>query len=318
MCASFFLDPMRTTHLLLVVAAVLAGVLAVRIHRESPPQGRTQPIGKAILPALPQPTNAPPETFVEVYPTPPPPPPPVVLPKRQPGRQLNPTREEVQAIMARLRRGPDQEPEFSKLHAQLMTLDYRDYPEEYATIIGDRGWLNYIWADRIREFHANDDPEFLQAVLTYFHREQPRLRPPSRYFDFIDFFAHMTNSPALAPPLIKGLESPDYRAVSATAFALSLLPSPESAKALVEHAKQHGPPPANLPEDAAQTFVHQEVARLRNPALIPYFEEQLAATKDESLRLHLKFAILASRENLPAFPTDEAWKAMWKKVEAWK
>lgn len=54
----------------------------------------------------------------------------MVLPKHQPGRKLNPTHEEVRAIMARARRGPEQEPEFSKLHAQLMPLDYRDYLED--------------------------------------------------------------------------------------------------------------------------------------------------------------------------------------------
>lgn len=309
---------MKRTQLLLALGAILIVACVVLFYQGTEPEARPEPDHPPAQRTVVAPMNASAEVSVEVRPPPPAPPPPAVLPARQPRRSLNPTRAEVQAIMARMRRGPEQEPEWEKLNYALIALDFRDYPEEFAEMIGGPGYFFYVWDGLKRKLHANDDPDFLQAVLDFFHREQARLKPPTRYFDFIQFFAHMTNSPALVPPLIKGLESPDYRAVSATAFALSLLPSPESAKALVEHAKRQGPPPANLPEDSHETYVHQEIARLRSLALIPYFEEQLAAAKDEHLRQHLKFAILASRANLPAFPTEEAWKGTWKKVEEWK
>lgn len=237
---------------------------------------------------------APPPSFTEIFPPPPPPPPPVVLPKRQPGRKLNPTQEEVQAIMARARRGPEHEPEFSKLHAELMTLDYRAYPEEFAEMIGGPGYFSNIWVDRKREFHANDSPEFLAAVFAYFNREQPRLSPPSRYFDFIELFGRMTNSPALVPPLIKGLESGDFRVVAACASSLAALPTAESARALLAAAKstREVSPDPELPIRGTLAIC---IGRLRNAELIPLLEAELAQTKDELMAAQLKHAIMKSR-----------------------
>lgn len=43
MCAFLSGETMKRSQLLLVVAAFWAGVLAVRLNRENPPQQRTQP-----------------------------------------------------------------------------------------------------------------------------------------------------------------------------------------------------------------------------------------------------------------------------------
>lgn len=287
---------MKKTLLLLLLGTILVAVLAVLLNRGSQPEVRTLPAGAPVQSAASQPSNAPPEAPIEVvvYPPPPPPLPPVVLPQRQPGRTLSPTREEVQTITARLRRGPEQEPEYSKLHAQLMALDYRDYPEEFAEMVGGPGYFSYIWTDRKRAFHANDNPEFLQAVLDYFHRELPNLRPPARYFDFIEFFSHMTNSPALVPNLVKGLDSGDYRVVSACAASLAALPTTESARALLVAAKTIKEFSAD-PELSMRGALAICIGQLRNPELIPLLEAELAQTKDELLAAQLKHAIMKSR-----------------------
>jgi HEAT repeat protein len=199
----------------------------------------------------------------------------------------------VQAIMARMRRGPEQEPEFEKLNASLIALDYRDYPEEFAEMVGGPGYFFYVWDGLKRQFHANDDPIFLQAVLDYFHRELPRLSPPARYFHFIEFFAHMTNSPALVPPLIKGLESPDYRAAIASAASLAALPTTESARALLQAVKTA--PYSDDLEINTRGTIALCIGRMRNAELIPMFEAELAVTKDELLRAQLKHAIAQSK-----------------------
>lgn len=287
---------MKKSFFLLLLGAGFVVALVAFIKRANRPEERNRPAGTPIQQAASQPTNAPPKATVEVYlyPPPPAPPPPVVLPQRQPGRPLNPSREEVQAIVARLRRGPEQEPEFGKLHERLMTLDYRAYPEEFAEMIGGPGYFSNIWVDRKREFHANDSPEFLAAVFAYFNREQPRLSPPSRYFDFIEFFGRMTNSSALVRPLINGLESGDFRVVSACAASLAALPTAESARALLAAAKstRDVSPDPELPMRGTIAIC---IGRLRNPELIPLLEAELAQIKDELLAAQLKHAIMKSR-----------------------
>lgn len=149
-------------------------------------------------------------------------------------------------------------------------------------------------------------------MFGYFNRELPRLSPPSRYFDFIDFFAHMTNSPALVPPLIKGLESPDFRVVSVCVTALSRLPTLDSVRAILTGEKTA---PTTMQNPEIETYPTRgdypfAISRLRNQEALPLFETELLKARDEPLKLHLKYAIMGTRSNWPAELNAKGWSAV--------
>lgn len=99
----------------------------------------------------------------------------MILPPRQPGRVLNPTKEQVALMVARLAKGREQEPEWFKLYHAVVELDFRDYPESFAQVVSGAGGLNSVGDAFKSRFRQNDDSAFVEALIAYFEREHDKL-----------------------------------------------------------------------------------------------------------------------------------------------
>lgn len=234
--------------------------------------------------------------------------PPVTLPQRpKQSRQLSPSREEVQKLMLRMSRGPEQEPDYEKLHRQLATLDFRDYPDEYVQIVRDMGWRHHLANEMRPRFMVNDEPAFVVALIKRLEVEKDTASEFT-LIELANLLGNMTASPALVPELIKGLESTGSdRVYNACERALSTLATPEAARALVRQSIVASDNPRE-DDISRKSYCLLAIAGLRNQALIPYLESELAKTQDPRLAMHLKGAIIGTQRGWPQYLSDEQWK----------
>ena len=212
-------------------------------------------------------------------------------------------------MFARALLGPEQEPQHAALIEQLAALDFRNYPEEYAQVVGHPGWLYDLEFHLKDRFRANDEPAFVEAMLNYYEAEKATLVPPARVMDFVQLLARMTNTPALIPPLIKGLDTTsDSDLYNGCLIALKTFQTSEVVPALVERAKVASETVGRGEDYSRRALLHSVITQLRNPELLPYLERELAQTKDASLALQLRAAITGTKQGWPAVLTDEHWR----------
>lgn len=141
-------------------------------------------------------------------------------------------------MFGRVLQGPEKEPQFNALIDQLAALDFRDYPEEYAQVVGHPGWLYNLEYALKAKFRGNDEPAFVEAILAYYESEQLAKVPPARVLDFAQLLAYMTNTPAHIPALVRGLDNTSSSQIfSGCLSALIAYQTGEVAQAVVERAK---------------------------------------------------------------------------------
>lgn len=237
---------------------------------------------------------------------------PVVLASRPPRTQpLHPSKAAVRQMFDRVLQGPEKEPQFNALIDQLAALDFRDYPEEYAQVVGHPGWLYNLEYELKTKFRGNDEPAFVEAMLAYYESTPAAKVPPARVMDFSQLLGYMTNSPALIRPLIRGLDdSSDIFMFNGCLVALKAFPTRQVAHALVERSKVATDIVVPGEDYSRRVLLHSVLAQLRSPEILTYLESELAQTTDATLALHLRAAITGSKQGWPRVITAEQWKIL--------
>jgi hypothetical protein len=220
---------------------------------------------------------------------------------------LNPTKEQVAQMVTRLALGPEKESEWLKLHQELLALDFRDYPESYAQVVGEAGWLYDVAQGFKQKFAQNDDPAFVEAMIAYYEREHDKLPTGHERIQYPQLLARMTNSPTLIPALVKGLDSSLF---SGCLAALESFQTAEAARALIERAKAATTALKPGEDTTRLGHLHYSISLLRNPELNPYLEQELAQTKDPALALQIRAAITGTKQGWPRVLQPEHWKQL--------
>ena len=232
---------------------------------------------------------------------------PVVLSPRRQDKTLIPTRQEVQAMMARARLGLDKEPEWAALIDRLSAVDFRHYPEEYAGVVSEPGWLSNLDARMTGKFRGNDEPAFVEALLARYDSEKTTMRPMV-HLEIAGLLNYMTNSPALVPALVRGLESPSARAMGGCANALGVIGTAEAAEAVIGHAKRASPKIDEPDLDMSRRdMLNAAIMGIRNRELVPYLQKELGTVKEPGLARCLKRALKGIELGWPSSVPEARW-----------
>ena len=236
----------------------------------------------------------------------------MVLPPRQPGRALNPTKEQVAQMVTRLALGPEKEPEWGKLYETVVLLDFRDYPEAFAPVVSEAGWLNSVAYTFKPKFRQNDEPAFIGALIAYYEREHDKLPTEHERIQYPQLLARMTSSPALIPALIKGMQTTTFDTIWAgCASALGSIHSVEVVQHAVEQARIVNETFKATGTNAFRREVWFEiVASSRNADALSNLERELSQTKDPALALQIRAAITGTKQGWPRVITAEQWKML--------